>query len=109
MLNIGIRVDGSANIGMGHIMRCLSLAKGFRNAGANVYFLSRFEQGISRIRQDNFEVLEMPYRKSRNSGGFFYGDASELEEDAEEIICRIRAFNLDVLIIDSYNVSREFF
>jgi len=64
MLNIGIRVDGSANIGMGHIMRCLSLAKGFRNAGANVYFLSRFEQGISRIRQDNFEVLEMPYRKA---------------------------------------------
>jgi len=27
MLNIGIRVDGSANIGMGHIMRCLSLQK----------------------------------------------------------------------------------
>ncbi|HHV28947.1 UDP-2,4-diacetamido-2,4,6-trideoxy-beta-L-altropyranose hydrolase [Acetivibrio mesophilus] len=109
MLNIGIRVDGSANIGMGHIMRCLSLAKGFRNAGANVFFLSRFEQGISRIRQDEFEVIEMPHREGRHSEGFFYGDISELGEDAKEIICQIKALNLDVLIIDSYNVSREFF
>ncbi|HOM01302.1 MAG TPA: UDP-2,4-diacetamido-2,4,6-trideoxy-beta-L-altropyranose hydrolase [Acetivibrio sp.] len=109
MLDIGIRVDGSSNIGMGHIMRCLSLAKGFRNAGANVFFLSRFEQGISKIRQDEFEVVEMPHENSRHLEGFFYGDASELEEDSEEIIRKIKAFNLDVLIIDSYNVNREFF
>lgn len=109
MVNIGIRTDGSSDIGMGHIMRCLSLAKGFRNAGAGVFFLSRFEQGISRIRQDKFEVIEMQCRKIGHSDGFFYGDVSELEEDAEEIICRIKEFNLDILVIDSYNVSREFF
>ncbi len=109
MLNIGIRADGSKNIGMGHIMRCLSLAKGFRDAGANVYFLSRHEQGITKIRQNRFEVIEMPYQKSGTPKGFSYGDVSELKEDVQQIIAGIRAFNLDVLIIDSYNVTKEFF
>lgn len=109
MLNIAIRADGSTNIGMGHVMRCLSLAKGFRHAGANVYFFSRYEPGILKIRQDGFEVIEMPYQKSSSSEGFSYGDASELEGDAEEIINSIKDFNLDVLIIDSYNVTEEFF
>ena len=36
-MNIGIRVDGSKNIGMGHIMRCISLAKSFKDAGSNVF------------------------------------------------------------------------
>lgn len=108
-VNIGIRADGSTNIGMGHIMRCLSMAKGFRNVGTNVYFLSRHEQGISRIQQDGFEVIKMPYRKSRSLEGFSYGDFSELEEDAKEIINSIKTFNLDVLVVDSYNVTKEFF
>ena len=93
---------------MGHIMRCLSLAKGFRDAGAKVYFMSRYEQGTARIRQDGFEVIEMPYRKSENPKGFSYGDISELKEDAQQIIAGIKAFNLDVLIVDSYNVMKSF-
>jgi UDP-2,4-diacetamido-2,4,6-trideoxy-beta-L-altropyranose hydrolase len=51
----------------------------------------------------------MPYRKSENPKGFSYGDISELKEDAQQIIAGIKAFNLDVLIVDSYNVTEEFF
>ncbi|NMB33092.1 MAG: UDP-2,4-diacetamido-2,4,6-trideoxy-beta-L-altropyranose hydrolase [Clostridium sp.] len=109
MLNVGIRVDGGINIGMGHVMRCLSLAKAFRGMGAKVYFLSRFELGNSKIGREGFEVLKMPIYEEENPKGFSYGDTIWLREDARNIIDKIGKFDLDVLIIDSYNVTESFF
>lgn len=78
MLNIGIRADGSTNIGMGHIMRCLSLAKGFRDAGAKVYFMSRYEQGIYFEQYTNF--FERPHLYKPQEDG----------ESFEELLVRVR-------------------
>ena len=55
-MNIAIRSDGSPFIGMGHVMRCLSLAAVLRQSGHNVEFISRFEPGLSRIREQGFAV-----------------------------------------------------
>ena len=109
MIKVGIRADGSKNIGMGHVMRCLSLAKGFRNAGIDVVFLSKYEQGILKIRQEKFGVIELAHNGEKSYEGFCYGDANTLKEEAEEIIVAIKNENIDVLFIDSYNVTEEFF
>ncbi|OQA16767.1 MAG: UDP-2,4-diacetamido-2,4,6-trideoxy-beta-L-altropyranose hydrolase [bacterium ADurb.Bin363] len=109
MMKVGIRADGSTNIGMGHIMRCLSLAKGFRNAGIDVYFFSKFEQGIQKIREEGFEVIELPHHSEIHSEGLYYGDVSSLKDEADEIIRRLNVHNPDILFIDSYNVTEEFF
>lgn len=109
MMKVGIRADGSKNIGMGHIMRCLSLAKGFRNAGIEVYFLSKFEQGILKIREEGFEVIELSEHSKTHNEGLYYGDVSSLKEEAAETIQVLKAIEPDILFIDSYNVSEEFF
>ena len=55
-MKVAIRVDGSSFIGMGHVVRSLALGSAFRRAGHEVVFFSRFEHGISRLREQGFVV-----------------------------------------------------
>jgi len=110
MITIGIRADGGPSIGLGHIMRCLSLAKELRKNGYQVYFLSKIREGIEKIQKENFEVIKIGSNEEiKNRNGFCYGDLNSLEEESAEIIDVIRKIGLDLLIIDSYNVSEQYF
>ena len=39
MYNIAFRVDGGVKIGLGHLMRCISLAIALDELNVNVYFI----------------------------------------------------------------------
>ncbi len=89
-LKLAFRVDGSPASGMGHIMRCLSLAKEFRKNGDQALFISKEPVGIAKITNEGFPSVS------------FKGD--ELKA-----IIRISAIkNLDILIVDSYKVNRDY-
>jgi UDP-2,4-diacetamido-2,4,6-trideoxy-beta-L-altropyranose hydrolase len=80
MYNIAIRADGGPETGMGHIMRCLSLAKEFKRAGCTVCFFSKYEEGIRKISSEGFEIIELESYK-----------------------------NFNLMVIDTYNVSEKYF
>jgi UDP-2,4-diacetamido-2,4,6-trideoxy-beta-L-altropyranose hydrolase len=109
MLNIALRADGGKNVGMGHVMRCLSLAKAFRRNGHNVCFFSKLDEGIEKVGSERFEVVRMPSVEQRDTEGFFYGDPARLAEEAKVIIALVKRYQIDVLMIDSYNVTEEYF
>lgn len=50
-------VEGNSNIGLGHIMRCIALAKEFRRRGFNIYFYSLNKEGVNKIEENNFTVI----------------------------------------------------
>ena len=44
-MNIAFRVDASLQMGSGHIMRCMTLAKALRSQGASCEFICRDHVG----------------------------------------------------------------
>ncbi len=60
-IKIAIRVDGSAQIGTGHVQRCLSLADALRTAGAEVVFVTRLGGSVVArlIEQRGFKHIKL--------------------------------------------------
>lgn len=92
MKTVAFRVDGGQNVGMGHIMRCLSLAKAFKDKEYTVYFISKIEQGIKEIKEKGFEVFHLSYK-----------------EEVQEVITIIKEYNIEILFIDTYNITKKYF
>lgn len=102
-------VHGNEKIGMGHVMRSLVLAAAFRDLGYTVFFFSKYILAIELIKKWGFPVYTMPTYKMENSvEGFFYGNQEELENDAKYVYDKLEQ-KVDVIIVDSYNVTCKFF
>ncbi|WP_165835494.1 PseG/SpsG family protein [Ruminiclostridium sufflavum] len=120
MYNIAIRADGGSAVGIGHIMRCLVIAEQLKNLGCRVYFLGRYRQGSDKAKEMGFESFEIAISsseaKSENScahkdcaEGFNYGRIEELEEELLATGTIIKQQGCDLLIVDKYNLSSEYF
>lgn len=62
-INAFIRVDGSPNIGSGHLIRCLSIAEYLRTKDINTLFLTRSQNIVKYISENGLvvKVLENDY------------------------------------------------
>jgi UDP-2,4-diacetamido-2,4,6-trideoxy-beta-L-altropyranose hydrolase len=107
---IVFRVDSSALIGTGHVMRCLTLAKSLRGEGCSCKFICREHEGnlINEIIADGFEVFRLP-------NGLYSEDGDETplpkhhswlgeswQNDAVQSAEAISSDPVDWLIVDHY-------
>jgi len=62
MESLIIRVDASAQIGTGHLMRCLALAQAWKDGGGEVTFITAcHDEGLlQRLRDEEFDVKLLP-------------------------------------------------
>ncbi|MBU9918921.1 MAG: hypothetical protein KTQ14_10570, partial [Fusobacteriaceae bacterium] len=89
-MNILIRADSSSFIGTGHIMRDLVLAKQYKSE--NIIFAVRELDG-----NINYKIDEEGYTK-------FVLQTN----DFEELDKKIKDFNIDMLVIDHYDINYDF-
>lgn len=61
-MKVLFRTDGSVQVGIGHVMRCLTLADALRASGAECRFICREHPGnlLEQIRQRGYAVLGLP-------------------------------------------------
>lgn len=95
MTKIAFRVDGSTQLGMGHIMRCLGLAK-ILEKKHDVFFVSRnFGEAIGEIRKSGFVVEKLD--AGLDEGGQI--------NEALKIVKKTRP---DILITDLFKINKDF-
>jgi len=60
-MKVIFRTDSSLQIGTGHVMRCLTLAKALRERGASCQFICRTLEGsiLEKIIKEGFELIKM--------------------------------------------------
>lgn len=112
-MNIIFRVDASINIGSGHVMRCLTLAKQLQKKNAKVYFISRVLEGnlIDFIKEKGFEVktLSKNDKVLNNLEGYQKWLTVSQQFDVEQTIQILTDLDIsiDLLVIDSYAIDIE--
>jgi UDP-2,4-diacetamido-2,4,6-trideoxy-beta-L-altropyranose hydrolase len=92
-----IRADGNENIGMGHIMRCLSIADIAKDQGEECRFIlaDGVVSDIVKRRGFSTDILKTDYHV--------------LESELEQVIELIEKYGPTVLLVDSYYVSTSYF
>lgn len=109
---VAIRVDGSTQIGSGHVLRCLALAEALRSAGGTVRFVLR-EHDVSfadRFERSGFEfrLLRQPGPAGSQADGTpaharWLGVTEAV--DAAETIAALAGWQPDWVVVDHYAIT----
>lgn len=106
-MTIAFRVDASPQIGIGHFMRCLTLADAFKKRGSHVRFISRHMpdhlQNILGEREHEFVRLNSMHGKAVTGNlphAHWLGTSQS--EDAQDTTQALSDQNWDWLVVDHY-------
>lgn len=93
---IGIRTDANKKIGMGHIMRCLSIASRLKELGEDAIFFTSGDYAADFIRSKGFECFILPYEyKNKN-------------EEIYKFIDILKDKKISKVLLDSYEVTLKY-
>lgn len=113
-MKIAIRADSSVAIGSGHVMRCLTLADGLKQRGADVMFICREHPGnmIGLIAGRGYLVLRLQQPEAQYVA--VTGDVAHAawlgvswQQDAAGTIAALGEVRADWLIVDHYALDRR--
>jgi UDP-2,4-diacetamido-2,4,6-trideoxy-beta-L-altropyranose hydrolase len=92
-----VRADASAQIGTGHVMRCLALAQAWQDAGGRVVFLMAMETPAleARLRSEGMEVIHLPVQPGSTD------DAIRTADFAHQV-------GADWVVVDGYHFGADY-
>lgn len=103
MVTIGIRLDAGKAIGLGHLMRCLSLAEAFsKYKDIRIYFLCRNKIQVKL----DYEVVYLNKEYKTKEGSY---DFPKIDDELDEMEDLIKKYYIDCLIVDHYGATDSYF
>ncbi len=112
MNKVYFRVDSSKTIGLGHLMRCLTLAEEFKENDFEVVFISRsiLDVGLSILEEKNIPLEKLPYNENFNvqANCSIYTEwlGASWETDAKETLGVIKSKDA-FLVVDHYGIDER--
>jgi UDP-2,4-diacetamido-2,4,6-trideoxy-beta-L-altropyranose hydrolase len=116
-MTVLFRTDASHEIGSGHVMRCLTLARALRDRGVECHFVCRDHPGnlIELIRSHGFQTASLPrvadplaskpgnHDRLRHQAWL----GTDWETDAQQTTEALKFMTVDWLIVDHYSLDWE--
>jgi UDP-2,4-diacetamido-2,4,6-trideoxy-beta-L-altropyranose hydrolase len=111
-VKIAIRVDASTRIGLGHLVRCRTLAAALHEQGATVRFICREHPGhqIAALRADDLDVTALPaplVQEDAADGDYAAWLGITQAQDAAESMVALADQRPDWLIVDHYGLDAD--
>ncbi|MBD5551412.1 MAG: UDP-2,4-diacetamido-2,4,6-trideoxy-beta-L-altropyranose hydrolase [Lachnospiraceae bacterium] len=91
-----IRADGNEKIGMGHVMRCLTIAEALGRLGEEVLFLTADEKPVMLIKERGFSVKVLYVR---------YDDMEAELPQTAKLLAENREAEKPKILVDSYFIT----
>lgn len=109
-MKVVFRVDASARMGTGHLMRCMALAEALQERGAQTLFVCREHEGnlIAAMRQKALHVKALPAAIAPSSNAaedYAAWLGVSQAEDAEQTIHALEGDKPDWLVVDNYGLD----
>lgn len=109
-MTVLFRVDASAAIGTGHVMRCLALANRLAEAGVTPVFVARemFDNLAARITSAGFALERLPQVSGRNDRPMPHAHwlAADWREDARATAALADRLDARWVVVDHYGIDR---
>lgn len=102
--NIAIRVDANSKIGLGHLRRCLTLAKQLSKDGFFIYILSLSPISHNLLQGFHHICIRKIYENLAKSSTFSDNPDKDLL-DAESTLIAIKNLSIDWIVLDSYDLG----
>ena len=100
-MKVIFRVDASLEMGIGHVMRCLTLANELKQQNHEIIFICRELTG-NLILLIKYPVLVLPKNDNFQSDGLYLNWLGVTQEQDAEQTIKVIPKNIDLLIVDSY-------
>lgn len=112
-MNIVIRADSGIEIGTGHVMRCLTLAKALRAAGHKIVFVCKDHDGniVRHLENEEFTARLLPVDSKGEEGSLDHSKwlGGSQQADAKQTIEISQQYfekTPDLVIVDHYGIDK---